>query len=155
MLNGESNGNGLIHPDTLLYSTTGLWIRINNEQTKTATIGITDYTQDQMGDITYITMQNTTKNSLLKEGEIFGYIESVKAITELYIPMSANVCSINESVLRHPELLNTDPYSEGWLLQVAYADEQAIKCLFTAQKYRENIREERKRAIRKMSKSIT
>ena len=101
-------------PEDLLYTKDHEWIRVN--ETGTARIGITAYAQESLGDITFVEFPET--GTTLSEGETFGVVESVKAASDLYMPVSAEIVQINDEVDASPELLNHDPYGEGWLLEV-------------------------------------
>lgn len=101
-------------PEDLLYTKDHEWIRINKDGT--AKIGITAYAQESLGDITFVEFPDA--GASFEEGETFGVVESVKAASDLYMPLSAEVISVNEEVDASPELLNQDPYKAGWLLEV-------------------------------------
>ena len=104
-------------PEDLLYTKDHEWIRISEDGT--AKIGITAYAQESLGDITFVEFPET--GSALSHGETFGVVESVKAASDLYMPIDGEVLSTNQSVDAAPELVNQDPYGEGWLLEVKLA----------------------------------
>jgi glycine cleavage system H protein len=101
-------------PEDLLFTKDHEWIRIEDDGT--AYVGITAYAQESLGDITFVEFPEV--GATLAEGDTFGVVESVKAASDLYMPLEAEVLEINESVDASPELVNQDPYGEGWLLKV-------------------------------------
>ncbi len=104
------------------------------------TVGITDYAQDQLGDVVYIDLPSPGKQ--LTQLAVFGEIESVKAVSELYSPVSGEVVESNQALADKPELINESPYEEGWLMKVRLADESEIDRLLTADQYRDYIERE-------------
>ena len=105
-------------PPNLRYAKSHEWVRL--EADGTATIGITDYAQNSLGDITYA--QFPKVGAVLKAGETFGVVESVKAASDVYTPISGTVLAINSAVDKTPETLNRDPYGEAWLIKLAPAN---------------------------------
>ncbi len=106
------------------------------------TVGITDYAQDQLGDIVYMDLPSPGKQ--LTQLAVFGEIESVKAVSELYSPVSGEVVESNQALADKPELINESPYGEGWLMKVRLTDEGEVDGLLTADQYSDYIeREER------------
>jgi len=121
----------LNHPQNLKYSKTDEWVRVEGDR---AFIGITDYAQDQLGDIVYIELPwEGTPN--ITTAEKFGDIESVKATSELTSPLSGEVVQANEELKEHPELINDDPYDEGWMLIVKFSDPSQLDELMDAEHY--------------------
>jgi len=104
------------------------------------TVGITDYAQDQLGDVVYIDLPSPGKQ--LTQLAVFGEIESVKAVSELYSPVSGEVVESNQALADKPELINESPYGEGWLMKVRLADEGEVDRLLTADQYRDYIERE-------------
>lgn len=104
-------------PEDLLYNKTHQWARIEDN---VATIGISDYAQDQMNDLVYVDLPEVGRT--LSQGEPFGSVESVKAVSDVNAPMSGKVVAINEAVADEPEKINADPYGEGWLVKVEISD---------------------------------
>jgi len=100
-------------PDDVRYSETHEWVRIDGD---TVRIGISDYAQDQLGDIVFVELPKV--GDTFTAGEEFGTVESVKAVSELYIPVGGEVVSINVDLDDSPELVNKDPYHDGWLIDV-------------------------------------
>lgn len=117
-------------PDDRKYSKEHEWLLVEGD---TATIGITGYAQDQLGDIVYVDLPEpgTTLTQFGKMGEI----ESVKAVSDLYAPASGEVIEVNQQVLEKPELVNSDPHGAGWLIRIRLADPSEIDRLMTAADY--------------------
>lgn len=100
------------------YTKTHEWITVDG---KTATIGITDFAQAQLGDVVFLDLPSAGRK--LAKGEGFGVIESVKAASDLYSPVAGTIASVNDKLSANPELVNSDPYGEGWLLKVEISGE--------------------------------
>ena len=107
------------------------WVRI--EADGTATFGITDYAQDSLGDVVFVELPEP--GSEVSQGESFGEIESVKAVSELIAPVSGRIAERNETAVDAPELVNESPYEEGWLLKVEVTDPAEIDGLMSAEEY--------------------
>jgi len=122
----------LTHPANLKYSETDEWVRVEGDQ---ATIGITDYAQDQLGDIVYIELPWDAGASVSHETK-FGDIESVKATSELISPVSGEVVKVNEDLKDQPELINDNPYENGWLLVVKMSNPAELDGLMSAEEYK-------------------
>lgn len=105
-------------PEDLLYTSDHEWLRLHGDGT--ATVGITDYAQESLGDITFVEFPDV--GASFDSNETFGVVESVKAASDLYIPVTAEVIEINEKVDASPELINEDPYGDGWLLKIKIQD---------------------------------
>ena len=123
-------------PDDLLYSKEHEWARVEDS---TATVGITDYAQEQLGDVVYVELPET--DTQVSQGNAFGVVESVKAVSDLYAPVSGRVIEVNEALADNPELVNQDPYGEGWMIKVEIQDEAELDNLITAREYEEYISE--------------
>ncbi|MEL7639212.1 MAG: glycine cleavage system protein GcvH [Solidesulfovibrio sp.] len=108
-----------MHKD-LLYTKTHEWVRVEDE---IAVIGITDFAQEQLGDITYVELPSV--GDMLEAGQEMGSVESVKAASELYCPVSGEVIEVNEELESTPEKVNTDPFGEGWMLRLRLTAEPA------------------------------
>jgi glycine cleavage system H protein len=121
----------LKHPENLKYSKTDEWVRVEGDQ---ATIGITDYAQDQLGDIVYIELPWDQGVDLSHETK-FGDIESVKATSELISPISGEVVSANQELKDKPELINDNPYEDGWMLVVKMSNPDEVNSLMSAEEY--------------------
>jgi glycine cleavage system H protein len=122
----------LSHPANLKYSKTDEWVRVEGDQ---ATIGITDYAQDQLGDIVYIELPWDASTSVSHETK-FGDIESVKATSELISPISGEVVKVNEDLKDRPELINDNPYEDGWMLVVKVTKPAELDGLMSADEYK-------------------
>lgn len=120
-------------PEDLLYTKDHEWIRV--EADGMATVGITDYAQESLGDITFVEFPEAGES--FGSGDAFGVVESVKAASDLYMPLEAEVVEINEDVDSEPELLNSDPYGKGWLLKIKISDLAQTEGLLKAQAYSE------------------
>ena len=121
----------LNHPDNLKYSKSDEWVRVEGDL---ATIGISDYAQDQLGDIVYIELPWDASQSVSHETK-FGDIESVKATSELLSPISGTVVKVNEALKDQPELINDNPYDEGWMLVVQLSNASELDSLMNAKEY--------------------
>ncbi|HEY7415584.1 MAG TPA: glycine cleavage system protein GcvH [Ktedonobacteraceae bacterium] len=121
----------LNHPGNLKYSKSDEWIRVEGN---TAFIGITDYAQDQLGDIVYVELP-WDANQQINSEEKFGDIESVKATSELFSPLSGAIIKVNGELKEHPELINDDPYDKGWMLQVQISNASEIATLMDGDAY--------------------
>jgi len=127
----------LLIPPDLRYTKEHEWIRAEDG---VGTVGITDYAQDQLGDIVYVDLPETGKQ--LSQLAVFGEIESVKAVSELYSPVTGEVIEANQALADKPELINDSPYGDGWIMRVRLADESEVDKLLTAEQYGEYIEQE-------------
>jgi len=118
-------------PEALLYTKDHEWIQLH--QDGTATVGITDYAQESLGDITFVEFPLAGES--FKTGDTFGVVESVKAASDLYMPLDAEVLEVNDEVDAEPELLNNDPYEKGWLLKIRLTDASQVEALLKADAY--------------------
>ena len=118
-------------PEALLYTKDHEWIQLH--QDGTATVGITDYAQESLGDITFVEFPLVGES--FKTGDTFGVVESVKAASDLYMPLDAEVLEVNDEVDAEPELLNSDPYQKGWLLKIRLTDASQVEALLKADAY--------------------
>ena len=118
-------------PEALLYTKDHEWIQLH--QDGTATVGITDYAQESLGDITFVEFPMAGES--FKTGDTFGVVESVKAASDLYMPLDAVVLEVNDEVDADPELLNGDPYQKGWLLKISLTDASQVESLLKADAY--------------------
>jgi glycine cleavage system H protein len=117
-------------PDNLRYTKDHEWIRVEGDR---ATIGVTDYAQDQLGDVVFLELPAVGRT--LKAGETFGTVESVKAVSELFAPATGEVLEANAALVSSPEAINTDPYGKAWMLVVKLADVAAVESLMDASGY--------------------
>ena len=118
-------------PQNLKYTNEHEWIRVEGD---IAYVGITDYAQEQLGDIVFVAIP--TVGETLEENETFGTIEVVKTISDLFLPVAGEVLEQNESLEENPELVNKDPYGEGWLIKMKPADIKDIDDLLDAEAYK-------------------
>jgi glycine cleavage system H protein len=118
-------------PDDLRYTDEHEWIRDEGE---TATVGISAYAADQLGDVVFVELPAVGRT--LKAREAFGVIESVKAVSDLYSPVSGEVTAVNEELASRPELVNADPYASGWMLKLRLARREDLDELRDAESYR-------------------
>lgn len=118
-------------PADLRYAKSHEWLR--PESDGTVTVGITDYAQNSLGDITYV--QTPKVGAVLKAGEVFGVVESVKAASDLYAPVAGTVVAVNAALEQAPETVNRAPYGEGWMLRLQPADPAAAAGLLDATAY--------------------
>ncbi len=123
----------LTYPANLKYTESDEWVRVDGDQ---ATIGITDYAQDQLGDIVYIELPWDASQSV-SQGVKFGDIESVKATSELISPIGGEVVKVNEALKDTPELINDSPYDEGWMLVVKVTKPEELDSLMSAEEYQQ------------------
>ena len=124
-------------PTDLRYSSEHEWVRADGD---IATIGVTDYAQDQLGDIVYLDLP--AAGATLKQMEKMGEIESVKAVSDLFSPVSGEVLEVNQDAVDSPELVNAEPYGRGWLLKVRMIDATEVDGLLSAEAYDELITRE-------------
>ena len=122
-------------PGDLHYSETHEWARSQNGTVK---IGITAYAQDQLGDIVFVELPQIGDS--LDKGAEFGTVESVKAVSELYMPIGGELVAINQALEDAPELVNTDPYNGGWMIEVKPTNPSEMKDLLTAEAYLETLK---------------
>jgi glycine cleavage system H protein len=118
-------------PDNLKYTAEHEWIRCEG---RFGWIGITDYAQSELGDIVFIEI--STPGSKVEKGKSIGTIEAVKAVSDLFAPVSGEIVEINDKVKDHPEIVNKDPYADGWLVKITIADPDQLNSLLDAQAYR-------------------
>ena len=121
-------------PDGLLYTSDHEWLRRDEANADEAVIGITDFAQDQLGDVVYLDLP--AEGSEVTGGDRFGEVESVKTVSDLYAPITGEVIATNGDLEDQPELVNDSPYDEGWLIRVRLADEAQLDGLLDADAYR-------------------
>lgn len=117
-------------PTNLKYTSEHEWIRVEGD---IAYVGITDYAQAQLGDIVFVDIQ--TEGETLAAGDVFGTIEVVKTVSDLFLPVAGEVLEQNETLADQPELVNTDPYGEGWLIKIKPAADADYDALLDAEGY--------------------
>lgn len=126
-------------PDNLLYTLNHEWLRRDEAGPDEATVGITDFAQDQVGDVVYLDL--AAEGDLVTVGERCGEIESTKTVCDLYSPVSGEVLATNRELEDRPELVNASPYDEGWMIRVRISDEAEIEDLLDAAAYRAQLPE--------------
>lgn len=119
-----------MYPSDLKYDKEHEWVRLEGD---VAVIGITDFAQDQLGDVVYIDLP--AEGDTVKAGETFGEIESVKSVSELYSPVSGEVVEVNSALDDAPEVVNAEPYGDGWMIQVKLDDPSEVDGLMSAAEY--------------------
>jgi glycine cleavage system H protein len=117
-------------PANLKYTKEHEWIRIEGD---VAYVGITDYAQSELGEIVFVEVE--TVGETLKEGEVFGTVEAVKTVSDLYLPIDGEIIEFNENLMDAPELVNDDPYNDGWMVKVAVSDATQVDNLLSATDY--------------------
>ena len=122
-----------LNPSDRQYTKEHEWLKIQDPESNLAIVGITDYAQEQLGDVVFIDMPEIGSN--LVHMEKMGEIESVKAVSDLFSPVSGEVIKTNSELLDRPELINEDPYNEGWILQVILNDTGELSSLISADEY--------------------
>lgn len=121
-------------PSDLKYTKDHAWVRRDGN---TATVGITDFAQRELSDIVYVEVE--TVGETLPQDTIFGTVEAIKTVSDLFMPVSGEVIAFNEPLIRKPEVVNTDPYGEGWMIQIAMSIPEEWDTLLTAEEYRQLI----------------
>ena len=119
-------------PENLRYLESHEWVSTDDD---VARIGITDFAQDELGDVVFVELPD--EGDEVEKGEEFGVVESIKAVSDLYAPVSGTVVEVNDTLFDQPELVNGDPYGDGWMLAVEPSDEDELDDLLTAADYRD------------------
>ncbi|HIA35731.1 MAG TPA: glycine cleavage system protein GcvH [Flavobacteriales bacterium] len=120
--------------EKLRYTKDHEWVRVEGNM---AFVGITDFAQGELGDIVYIEIE--TLGETLDKDEVFGSIEAVKTVSDLFMPLSGEVLEINEGIESNPELANTDPYGDGWLIKISINDVSEADSLLSSEEYKQEI----------------
>jgi len=118
-------------PEDLLYTKEHEWVKVENGL---ATVGITDYAQSELGDIVFVELPEVGQTTTYMDP--FGTIEAVKAVSELFSPVNGRVVEVNTNLDEHPEVVNQDPYGEGWMIKVKVEGEEDLKDLLSADEYK-------------------
>ena len=121
-------------PENLKYSKDHEWLKIEED---TAYTGVTDFAQGELGDVVFVEIE--TEGESLDKDEVFGTIEAVKTVSDLFMPVSGKVLEINPKIEDEPELINKDPYGEGWLIKISIADSSELDELLTPEQYNDLI----------------
>ena len=117
-------------PDNLKYTKDHEWVKVDGE---IAIVGITDFAQKELGDIVYIEVE--TEGETLDQNEVFGTVEAVKTVADLFMPLSGEVIEINESLEDEPELVNTDPFGDGWVIKIKLNKPSEVDALLSPEDY--------------------
>ena len=118
-------------PSDLKYTKDHEWVKIEGD---TAIVGITDFAQGELGDIVYVEVE--TLDETLEVEEVFGTVEAVKTVSDLFLPVSGEIIEFNESLEDEPEKVNSDPYGEGWMVKIKMTDESQIEDLLNSEEYK-------------------
>ncbi len=124
-------------PEDLLYTNDHEWIRVEDD---IVTIGITEYAQEQLGDVVYVELPDEGQE--IDAEDAFGSVESVKAVSEIYSPISGTVIEVNDLLENSPEKVNSDPYGDGWMVQLEVSDTSVLDSLMSPEDYAEYLSEE-------------
>lgn len=119
-------------PSELKYTKDHEWIKVDGD---VATVGITDFAQGELGDIVYVEVE--TVDETLEKEEVFGTVEAVKTVSDLFLPVSGEIIEFNESLEEEPEKVNEDPYGEGWMIRIRMSDPSELEDLLDADAYKE------------------
>jgi|TARA_Y100000813_G_scaffold167617_1_gene129480 glycine cleavage system H protein len=119
-------------PKELKYTKDHEWIILDGD---IATVGITDFAQRELGDIVYVEVESV--GEILKSDEVFGTVEAVKTVSDLFLPVSGEIIEFNENLDDNPELVNSDPYGEGWMIKLKVSDINDMNLLLSAEEYSE------------------
>ncbi len=128
-----------MYPDDLRYSKDHEWIRVEGDRGR---VGITQYAQEQLGDVVFLELPAVGR--ALEAGEVFGTVESVKAVSELFSPVAGEVLEVNAELVKKPELVNTDPQGAAWMIVVRLSDPKAAGALMDAKGYQAFVESESK-----------
>ncbi len=121
----------MLFPEELKYTEDHEWVRLEGD---TATVGITDHAQNELGDIVYIDV--TTVGESLTKSEVFGSVEAVKTVSDLFLPVAGEVLEVNAALDGTPEAVNNDPYGDGWIIKMKVADASELDGLMSAEDYK-------------------
>lgn len=121
-------------PSNLKYTKDHEWVLIEGD---TATVGVTDFAQGELGDVVFVEIE--TEGEELSKGDTFGTIEAVKTVSDLFMPMGGEVTSVNEKLEDTPEVVNNDPYGEGWMVKIKFGDASEADDLLSADDYKDLI----------------
>lgn len=121
-------------PENLLYTSDHEWVRVEGNE---AYVGITDYAQQQLGDIVFIEIE--TEGEDLGKGDVFGTIEAVKTVSDMFMPVSGTVLEVNPELESNPELVNTNPYDQGWMIKISIANSEDLNDLLKPATYKDSI----------------
>lgn len=123
-------------PENLYYTKDHIWVKIEDD---VATVGITDYGQHQLGDVVFVDLPELGRE--VEAGEVIASVESVKAVSEIYSPVTGKIISVNEDLANDPSVINSDPYGDGWIADIQMKDLSEIEDLMTAEDYKAYLEE--------------
>lgn len=118
------------YPDNLRYTKEHEWLKVEGDE---ATIGITEFAQHELGDIVYVEIETVGQD--LKAGDVFGTVEAVKTVSDLYLPVAGSIIEVNPALNSAPEMVNSDPYGKGWMVRMKLANAADVEALMTAEAY--------------------
>jgi glycine cleavage system H protein len=121
-------------PEGLKYTKDHEWIKVIGNE---AVIGITDFAQGELGDIVYVEIE--TEGEELEQGDVFGTVEAVKTVSDLFMPVSGKVIAINDELESSPEIVNSDPYEKGWMIKIEISDQDSLEKTLSAEDYKQLI----------------
>ncbi|WP_185858715.1 glycine cleavage system protein GcvH [Blattabacterium cuenoti] len=131
-----------MNPNCLRYSENHEWIGLKSKrdkENKKAYVGITHFAQNELGDIVYLDIEKSIIGKKIKKGSLFGTIEAVKTVSDLFMPVSGSIFEINQGLLSQPELINQKPYNEGWMIQIEILNLQEYNQLMSIEEYKKYI----------------
>jgi glycine cleavage system H protein len=126
-----------VYPDDLKYTSEHEWVRVPGGSDSSVRVGITDYAQDALGDIVYVSLPDTGEE--VEAGSAIGELESTKSVSDVYAPVSGTISARNDALDGAPELVNSDPYGDGWLFEVVPTDPAAVDALMDAGAYQDSL----------------
>ena len=118
-------------PNDLLYTIEHEWVRLKNNR---ATVGVTDFAQGQLGDVVFVELP--VEGTELAKESTFGVVESVKTVSDIYAPVTGKVVAVNKNLESQPELVNSDPYGQGWMIEIEFSNSSPEQSLLSADQYR-------------------
>ena len=121
-------------PENLKYTKDHEWVLVEGD---TATVGVTDFAQSELGDIVYVEVE--TLDEKLDKEEVFGTIEAVKTVSDLFIPLSGEIIEFNDKLETNPEVVNEDPYGEGWMIKIKFSSEDDLNDLLSPEEYQSEV----------------
>lgn len=121
-------------PQDLKYTKDHEWVKINGDS---AIVGITDFAQSELGDIVFVEIE--TEGEVIAKEDVFGTVEAVKTVSDLYMPLTGKVLEVNTALNATPDKVNSDPYGQGWMIKISIDDSSQIESLLTADQYKELI----------------
>lgn len=121
-------------PENCLYTPDHEWIKVDGE---IGTIGVTDFAQSQLGDVVFVEVE--TEGETLGKGEVFGTIEAVKTVADMFMPVSGEVTEFNQALESNPELVNQDPYGKGWIVRIKLSDKGELSGLMNPKAYEDSL----------------